>query len=112
MGQGISAELFLPLRKVRTFDGWDGVPLLPFRQIIGVGRWVETHHLSLEGQNVLGDEWGLQEDLADNVLLLESLGLFDVSLPQFRPNKELLALADGCYPVSILRLLCGVDSEV
>ena len=46
-GQGESAELFLPLGEVGTLNGWDGVALLPFGEVVGVGRGVESHHLGL-----------------------------------------------------------------
>ena len=108
----MSTELFLPFREVGTFDRRNSVTLLPFCQVIGVGLRVETHHLCLEGENVLGNEGCLKVHLADNVLLVERLRLVNVSLSQLCSNKELLALADGCNPVSILGFLRGVDGEI
>ena len=108
----MSTKLFLPLREISTLDRRDGVALLPFCQVVGVGRGVEAHHLCLEGENVLGNKGCLKVHLADDILLFERLGLVDVSLSQLGADKELLALADGCNPVSILGFLRGVDGEV
>lgn len=77
-----------------------------------MGRGVESHHLGLEGEDVLRNEWCLQVHLTDDVLLVECLRLVDVSTSQLAANKELLTLADGGDPVGILGLLLGVDGEV
>lgn len=108
----MSAKLLLPLGEVGTFDGGNSIALLPLSQVVGCGRGVETHHLGLEREDVLGDEGCLEVHLADDVLLIQRFGLVNISTPQLRANQELLALADRCDSVGILRLLLGVDGEV
>jgi len=112
MGQRMSAKLLLPLGEVGTFDGRNSIALLPFSQVVGLGRGVKTHHLGLEREDVLGNEGRLEVHLADDILLVQRFGLVNISTPQLRADKELLALADRCDSVGILRLLLGVDGEV
>lgn len=47
MRESVSSEFSLPLREVSSLDRRHCVTLLPFGQIVLVGGWVKTKHLSL-----------------------------------------------------------------
>jgi len=111
-GQGKSTELLLPLREIGTFDGRDGVTLLPFSEVVGMGPGVQTHHLRLQGEDVFRHKRSLEGNLGDNVIGREYFGFFHVAESQLRSNQELLALSEWCDPVRILWLLAGIYSHV
>ena len=111
-GQGKSAELLLPLREIGTFNGRDGVTLLPFSEVVGMSPGVQAHHLRLQGEDVFRHKRSLEGNLGYNVIGREYFGFFYVAESQLRSNQELLALSEWCDPVRILWLLAGVHSHV
>ena len=79
VGQGGRTELLLPLGEVGTSNGRHGVALLPFSQVVGLRRGIETHHLGLEREDILGDERCLQVELRDHIVLREQFGLIHIA---------------------------------
>lgn len=112
VGEGRRTQFFLPLREVGTLDGGHGVLLLPFGQVVGVGRGVETQHLSLQGENVFGHKWSLEIYLRDDVVCGECGSLVNISASQLGADQELLALAKSRDSVGVLGLLGGVNGQV
>ncbi len=106
------AKLLLPLGEVSTLDRGDGILLLPFSEVVCFSAGVQSHHLSLEGQNVLGHKRSLEVQLRNFIISVQQLGFVDIATAELGADEELLALADWRDSVSVLGLLAWVDSQV
>ncbi len=110
--QSRGAKLLLPLGKVSAFNRRDGILLLPFSEVVCLSARVQSHHLSLQGQNVLGHKRSLEVQLRDFVVSVQQLGFVDIATAELGADEELLALADWRDSVSVLGLLAWVDGQV
>lgn len=106
------AKLLLPLGEVSTLDRGDSILLLPFSEIVCLSAGVQSHHLSLEGQNVLGHKRSLEVQLRNFIISVQQLGFVDIATAELGADEELLTLADWRDSVSVLGLLAWVDGQV